>query len=183
MEVWRPVPGFKFYEASSLGRVRSIDRMVRGRYPGFLRKMRGCVLKPFDNGKYLTVSVSDETHCVHELVALAFHGPSPTPGFVVRHLNGNSRLNSAENLKWGSVKQNQEDRFAHGTACEGSKNYRAVLTEEKVLRIMGLRGTLGPAAIARAVGCERHLVKHVVYGQSWNWLTQLPRERSSHRRT
>lgn len=181
MEVWRTIPGTTFYEASSTGRVRSVDHSADyGRRPGFKMLVRGRVLRPFDNGKYLTVVIDRKARCVHELVTLAFHGPAPTPGLEVRHKNGRRLDNSADNLAWGTRSQNQNDRFDHGTACEGEKNYRAILTDDNVRQIMALRGKLGPTAIAKAVGCERHLVKSVIYGQSWNWLTQLPRERRSY---
>lgn len=179
MEIWRAVPDSDFYQASSLGRVRSIDHLAEyKRRPGNHQKlMRGRVLKPFDNGKYLTVNIDGQTRCVHEIITVTFHGPTPAPDYQVRHRNGRRLENQADNLVWGTATQNQMDRFAHGTACEGENNYRAKLTELQVRQIMDLCATLGPTAIAKAVGCERHLVKHVVYGQSWNWLTQLPRPR------
>lgn len=37
-EIWKPIPGFEgYYEASNLGRIRSVERIVRGRW-GFSRR-------------------------------------------------------------------------------------------------------------------------------------------------
>ena len=177
-EVWKPIPGVPGYEASSEGRIRSLDRYAAyGRRPGHTKRVRGCVLRPFDNGRYFTVHVCDETRSVHQLVNLAFNGEAPDPDHETRHMNGESHDNRASNLEWGTKTENQYDSFRHGTACAGEQNYRAVLTEGIVRQIMELRSKLGPKAIAEALGIERHHVKSVIYGMSWNWLTGLPRRR------
>ena len=43
---------------------------------------------------------------VHRLVCEAFHGPPPAPNSVVIHLNENGLDNRAENLQWGTQKEN-----------------------------------------------------------------------------
>lgn len=50
---------------------------------------------------------------VHKIVARAFCGKKPGRDFLIRHLNGNPHDNRAENLKWGTVKENAEDRVLH----------------------------------------------------------------------
>lgn len=179
-EIWKDIPCFEGrYQASNLGRVRSLDRV--GPYDRHGKKqtrtLRGRILLPRFNGRYLTVSLSGKTRLLHQLILLAFKGLPPSPNAEGRHLNGQSRDNRADNLKWGTASENQNDRFAHGTACKGEENYRAILTEAQVREMMRLRKKHGPTKIAEIVGCERHLVKHVLYGQSWNWLTGLPRNR------
>ena len=111
-EEWEPVPGFGGYEASTSGRIRSVDRVLSdGRRAG------GVVLVPAedDNG-YLRVTLytggRKQTMQVHVLVALAFHGPRPR-GREVRHLD-DVKLNCRPgNLAWGTKGRNAKDRESH----------------------------------------------------------------------
>lgn len=43
---------------------------------------------------------------VANLVCEAFHGPKPFPSAVCMHLNEDSRVNTPENLAWGTQAQN-----------------------------------------------------------------------------
>lgn len=69
-----------------------------------------------DTRRYI-VSYKGKTYKVARLVCEAFHGPQPLPypDSVVIHINENSRDNRAENLKWGSQKENLN--------CDGFKAY------------------------------------------------------------
>ena len=107
VERWMPVRGFEgLYEVSDLGRVRSIDRIVRcarGRghrtIPGRTLKVkterRGyqvVALMPLSGGyRYLSV---------HRLVLEAFVGTSPSDQHECRHGNGAYGDNRLSNLSW-----------------------------------------------------------------------------------
>lgn len=69
---------------------------------------------------------------VHRLVALAFYGERPE-GLEVRHLDGNSFNNAITNLKYGTHKENMEDRVALITNCKQGHEY----TEENTYRAPG----------------------------------------------
>lgn len=109
-EVWRPVPAFDgHYEVSNRGRIRST--------------LTGRLLKQSPAGAgYLRAT---HTHAdgrqssayAHRLVALAFLGEPPFPGAQVRHMDGNNKNNALSNLKWGTPKQNHNDKYRHGTAA------------------------------------------------------------------
>lgn len=100
-ERWRPIRGYKGYEASSLGRVRSVPRTLRdGRRAG------GVVLKQQpDRDGYLTVMLGRKRVRVNVAVQLAFAGPAE-----VRHLDGDQENNRPENLVWGSRVENERDK-------------------------------------------------------------------------
>ena len=111
---WRPVLGAQWYEASSDGHLRSVDRMV-DYSSGFTRLHKGAVLNPittdagylrtrirYDDGKYRSVFV-------HIIVCESFHGPRPFPDWEARHINEEDRSNnSAENLRWSDRTRSED---------------------------------------------------------------------------
>ena len=124
-EEWRAVPGYEgFYEASTEGRVRSLDRIDAGG-----RQVKGKVLSPGvlkESGR-LQVSLSKDRQIkqmkVHQVVALTYHGPCPE-GMEVRHYPDRDVTNNRpENLCYGSKRQNQLDSIEHGTHPMASKTH------------------------------------------------------------
>lgn len=120
-EEWKDIPGYSGYQASSLGRVRSIDRAgwraPSTRVPeGFFVKLRGRILKlaPRRSGHLMVMAGRHENLDVHVAVALAFHGERPFPGAETRHLDGDEKNNIPGNLKWGTKSENMRDISAHG---------------------------------------------------------------------
>jgi len=59
---------------------------------------------------------------VHSLMAELFLGAKPGLGFQIRHLNGDRADNRIENLKWGTAKENANDREIHGRTCRGRQH-------------------------------------------------------------
>jgi NUMOD4 motif-containing protein/HNH endonuclease len=110
-EEWRPIPEYRLlgvprgYEASGLGRVRSVPRTLRdGRAAG------GVLLEPQrDKDGYLTVKLGRKRVRVNVAVQLAFAGPPE-----VRHLDGNRENNRPGNLAWGSRTENEQDKRRKG---------------------------------------------------------------------
>lgn len=103
-ERWRKIPGWP-YQASSLGRVRSLPRQMAG-----AGEYGGQVLTPApDRDGYLRVTLTDgrrrKRFGVHTLVALAWHGPPE-----VLHGPGGQQDNTPGNLRWGSRRDNERDK-------------------------------------------------------------------------
>ena len=121
MEQWKDIPGYVgLYQVSSYGRVRSLDRVVKGPR-GEPKQLRGRVLsQSCDNKGYRTVGLSllgrVKTKRVHQLVASAFIGPAPD-GQEVRHGPDGVSDNSVPNLCYGTSQQNHLDRRRDGTDC------------------------------------------------------------------
>lgn len=106
-EIWKPIDGYPLYEVSNLGRVRSLDQIVKGR--GFLKEVfqPGRVLKlaRCTNG-YTAVTMGRDSRreLVHRLVAVAF-----VPGdhsLTVNHKDLVRDNNAATNLEWLSYGEN-----------------------------------------------------------------------------
>lgn len=57
------------------------------------------------DGRFIVV-IHGHTYKVARLVAEAFHGPAPSEDAVVMHLDENAANNRADNLHWGTQKEN-----------------------------------------------------------------------------
>jgi len=101
MEEWRDIPGYEGkYQASNLGRIRSLDRVVQ--FGNQKRLSKGQILKQFDITKrgYKGVSLSRKLKYVHKLVAMSFLDHIPD-GFnmTVDHIDFDKSNNKVSNLR------------------------------------------------------------------------------------
>lgn len=100
----------------------------------------GKILKSQPNSfGYHRVALVDEkknskTYFIHNLVTYYFIGIKDK-GIQVRHLDGNKNNNKLSNLKYGTPKENAQDKLLHGTKCDGEKNGNHILTDEQVNEI------------------------------------------------
>lgn len=173
VEVWRPVVGAAgHYEVSSLGRVRSVERVVP--CGNGSRIVPGTVLSPGNkgNGKHLLVVLSIERHklyyLVHRLVANAFL-PNPDNLPEVNHLDLNPQNNRVSNLEWCTHKHNNHHARKHGR-FDGRTNLRRAkkLTAEKILAIRA-RGAEGipQSKIGQEFGVDQGLISLILRGKRW----------------
>lgn len=108
-EVWKDITGYEgYYQVSNLGRVRSVDRMVKGKKEN-LRFVKGRILQPNLSEGYLMVGLCksgrQSTIRVHRLVAEAFI-PNPENKRTVNHIDENKLNNTITNLEWATDKEN-----------------------------------------------------------------------------
>lgn len=109
-ELWKPIPGTAGrYEASSVGRVRSVD-FFDGR-----RKVKGRVLKPatMSSGHQQVMLGRGDNRLVHRCVAAAFLGHCPLLHEVL-HMNHDPTDNRVENLKYGTRSENMKMDYEAG---------------------------------------------------------------------
>ena len=116
MEIWKIIPDTgDFYEASSMGRIRSVDRLVAtARNKDMKAIRRGKILKSeLDRSGYPVVTLSIEnkqrTCKVHRLVASAFV-PNPNNLPQIDHINCKRYDNRPENLRWCTQQDNTKWR-------------------------------------------------------------------------
>jgi len=99
-ESWNPIPGYEgIYEASTHGRIRSVDRtdwkgrLRSGRVLSMNSQNGPRVVQMCSNGKIAVVTVA-------RLVLLAFSGEAPSGKHRAFHLDGDPWNDHRTNLAW-----------------------------------------------------------------------------------
>lgn len=110
-EIWKDIPGFDNYQASSLGRIRTLDRYVSHKLAG-LSLVNGRVrITAVDLRGYESIAIVEDKkrhyYRVHRLVAITFL-PNPLNLPQVNHKNLIKTDNRVSNLEWCTPKQNME---------------------------------------------------------------------------
>lgn len=118
-EIWKSHPDISGIEVSSLGRVRTLDRMALCGV-NRTRLVKGRILKPSnDKDGYLIVVTSiygkKITKKVHRLVAQTFI-PNPHGFPMINHKDCNRANNNVENLEWCDNSYNVQYREKFGEA-------------------------------------------------------------------
>lgn len=117
MENWKDIPGYEgYYQASTLGRIRSVERSVR-HSEGVLRVRKSQIRLGSMREGYHVISLSKNQvitgFYVHRLIALTFI-PNPDNKPQVNHINSVRDDNRVENLEWATNSENQKHAFKHG---------------------------------------------------------------------
>lgn len=121
-EIWVDIKSYEgLYQVSNLGRVRSLERMVRNG-GDTVRVVKEKILKPWsDKNGYLHVTLCDKStnkkkFKIHRLVATMFI-PNPNNLPQVNHKDEDKQNNKFDNLEWCTNRYNQE----YGTKWERQK--------------------------------------------------------------
>lgn len=173
-EIWKPIPGISLpYEASSAGRIRSLDRVLPCRSRSgrsFTRKMHGRILSPSQTRSgYKHVLIGQKHMLVHRLVANAFlENPSGMP--CVNHIDGCKTNNAPDNLEWCDYAHNMNHAFSNGlnsaSNCENS--HKAKLNNVQVLQIRAMiQDGISQRKIAAVFGVHQKTVSAINTGRSW----------------
>ena len=183
MEIWRDIPGLVgFYQASSLGRIRSLDRTLHKPEAkwGYPRRVKGRILVNKLAKGYAQVNISSADNIkapryVAHLVALAFIGPRPD-GSQVCHNDGNRQNNQPENLRYGTKAENEADKIGHGTIAKGEAIGSSKLTETQVREIRVRAVTEPFSEIAARFSVSVASVSNIARGAQWGHLPLLAGE-------
>lgn len=108
-EEWRDIKGYEgYYQVSSLGRVRSVERAVRVGDFFVTRRSKIRKISKRSNGYYGLLLSKDDVNTnfnIHRLVAETFI-PNPFNLPQINHKNEDKSDNRVENLEWCSAKYN-----------------------------------------------------------------------------
>ncbi len=171
-EIWKDIPGYEGrYKVSSLGRIKSLERKVRGvnHYSGrdFLRTVPERILRPGQYCKSGHLSVVLEHggngQPVHQLVMKAFIG-NPPDGMEVLHINGDPTDNRLKNLRYGTRTENILDTYRQ------RGRWRKLSVEDvEAIRFSlycGIRGV----DLANEFGVSQTTISNIKYGRIYWWL-------------
>lgn len=173
IEQWVPVFGYEgLYSVSSLGRVRSEDRVVR-HFSGGPKRLHGAIRKAHVNiNGYLQLLLSKDgknvRHRVHRLVLSSFTRDAGI-GLDVRHIDGCRTNNRIANLCWGTRKDNMADAIAHGRTIRGMRHPTRKLDEGAVIAI--LNDSRSQSEIAKHFGVDQSTISHIKRGKRWGHLS------------
>lgn len=180
-EIWKDVCGYKGeYQVSNLGRVKSLDKYVRGVGNGgseFETIRAGRVLKQYRHrGGYLQVKLCSKGICVtclvHRLVAAAFI-PKIKFHDEINHINPDKQNNRWDNLEWSTRIKNMNHAARKGLLIapdnKGELSGNAILTTKKVLRIrkLYLTGCFTHEDLVFMFGVKRRTIGSVIDGSRW----------------
>jgi len=164
-ERWRQIRGFKAYDVSDLGRVRSWKPVETeaSKKPKLMKTRKGI-------DGYIRVTLQNNqgkkvVRRVHLLVAHAFLGPSR--GRLVLHKDGKTYHPQLSNLEYGSYAENKDDKYIHGTHQKGESNSQAELTKKHAKEIYKLKKKFTQKEIAQMYGISRQAVSDIHRGITW----------------
>lgn len=160
-EIFVDIKGYEgLYQISNHGRVYGIKH--------------GYILRPDKKDKYGHQRVKLSKNgiitriMVHRLVLIHFDR-EPLENEQCRHLDGNTNNNHINNLKWGTVLENQRDRLLHGTHNIGIQNAAAKLSEEQVKEIISKHktGNYFLRELAEEYKVSSRTISLIVRRESW----------------
>ena len=180
MEKWAKVNGFEGYEVSDMGRIKSLDRVVKTKKGS--RKIEGKMLRlTLQPHGYLTVDLCvNNTHNqrrVNRLIAEIFI-PNPDNKPQVNHINGVKIDNRVSNLEWATSKENNVHAFNSGLNSNEAKRKAIVCSNKMVfessykaaewLNITFFSGNKLVKNLASKIRCACNGYQKIAYGFSWS---------------
>lgn len=168
-EIWKDVVGYEgIYEVSDMGNVRITKS-------GIIRKQNAT--KFGYKQIVLCLNGKRKVFLAHRLVALAFIENFENKE-QVNHKNGVKMDNRLCNLEWVTRTDNAQHAIKIGLVnfdkTKGEKNYKCTIGEiaARDIKFNCARSEHAQKSFAVKYGVSISVVKNIVYGSNWKWLTE-----------
>jgi hypothetical protein len=123
---------------------------------------------------YPSFSLQGKSVLGHRFCYMVFHGEIED-GLVVRHKCDNPKCVNPYHLETGTHADNMRDKFVRDRTVKGSRNGRATLNEEQVMRIVEDGRTY--QEIADEYGVCKDTIKNIMIGKNWSHVTGIKRKK------
>jgi hypothetical protein len=176
-ERWKPVPGYEeLYEVSNQGRLARIK--TRGGRPTW----RILKATPGNMG-YVRYALVGHNYMrrdlmAHRLAWAAFNGPIPDD-LQINHKNGVKHDNRLDNLEIVTQSENTKHAFRvlkvapNVNPNPGSRNGRAILTEDDIPKIRNLlQSGVSQTEAGRIFGVHQTVIGRIALGKIWRHVGQ-----------
>lgn len=174
-EIWKDIPAYEgIYQASNLGRIRSLDKQVMCR--GGNRIAKGRVLVQSFNQRYLNVSLCGWgmkiTFRSHRLIWESHRGGIPC-SIQINHVDGNPLNNCLTNLETVTASENIIHAHKNGLINVAKGEIRSNLKTSDILQMFKLHGKgLNNSQIAQFFNVKRETVRDILSGKRWRHIKQ-----------
>lgn len=174
-EIWKDIKDYEgLYQISSYGRVRSLDRYVKGRYNN-MQLIKGKILSICYNKRVNVYEIhlrkNNKRKCfkIHRLVADAFvYNDDPKNKTTVNHIDGNRANNNVENLEWVSYSNNLEHAYTklHRPINRPKYMKRRCLCIDKITNVKTLYESI--EAMSRGTGVSTTQIRRIADNECVN---------------
>jgi hypothetical protein len=164
------IPGFSGYAARKDGSIWSCRKF--GGRSGFMAEW---LRRPeySDKDGYLWIAMykngKSKRWKVAHLILETFAGERPPGAHSLHYPDRDVRNNRIENLRWGTLQDNSDDKIKMGTQPRGTSNGMAKLTEEMVLTILATKNDSG-VKLAHDYKVTPSLISAIRKRKIWKYL-------------
>ena len=172
MEEWKCIEGYRGYEVSNLGNVRSYRNKK-----GEISHTSHLLAQRIDHNGYYFVNLYNNRKMksikTHRLVAIAFI-PNPEKYPQINHIDENKINNCVDNLEWCSAKQNVNHGTTHLRSCMSRRKCCTKEVHQFSLEGKFLQTFYSCSEAARQTGlklaCIAKAAKHLShFAGKWLW--------------
>ena len=169
-EIWKDIPDAPGYQVSSLGRVKSLARIImRKNGRGMPLSEQIISINKSTHGYYkvsLYIGAKRTTYYVHSLVMKTFIGPCPE-GFEINHKEGNKKDNRVVMLEYITHRENIKHAYTSGLFSKVKRKPSTKLTLEEINQIKSLKSILSGNDISKLYNVGSSTVYAILNNINW----------------